>query len=112
MIQAHTGPVIALSVSADGKFLVTYSHVDSRLKFWQVIIDLLLFFYLLEVIKMSGRLKWVFLFEICLSLVGAVGFTHLMHFHVASCPELLMEQFLNKISLTEAIQIYAESVDF
>ena len=57
MIQAHTGPVIALSVSADGKFLVTYSHVDSRLKFWQVIIDLLLFFYLLEVIKMSGKLK-------------------------------------------------------
>lgn len=35
MIQAHAGPVIAVSVSADGKFLVTYSHVDSRLKFWQ-----------------------------------------------------------------------------
>lgn len=35
-----------------------------------------------------------------------------MHFHVASCPELLMEQFLNKVSLEEAIQIYAESVDF
>ena len=35
-----------------------------------------------------------------------------MHFHVASCPELLMEQFLNKISLAEAIQIYAGSVDF
>ncbi|XP_061198196.1 WD repeat-containing protein 7-like isoform X2 [Saccostrea echinata] len=35
MIQAHSGPVIAVSVSSDGKFLVTYSHVDSRLKFWQ-----------------------------------------------------------------------------
>lgn len=35
MIQAHAGPVIAVSVSADGKFLVTYSHIDSRLKFWQ-----------------------------------------------------------------------------
>ena len=69
------------------------------------------FFYLLEVIKMSGRLKLGFS-VLNLSLVSAVVFTHLMHFHVASCPELLMEQFLYKISLTEAIQIYAESVDF
>lgn len=36
VITAHEGPVIAVSVSPDGKFLATYSHVDHKLKFWQV----------------------------------------------------------------------------
>lgn len=35
VIQAHSGPVIAVSVSPDGKFLATFSHVDQKLKFWQ-----------------------------------------------------------------------------
>lgn len=35
-IHAHEGPVIAVSVSPDGKFLTTFSHVDQKLKFWQV----------------------------------------------------------------------------
>ncbi|KAH3775334.1 hypothetical protein DPMN_176735, partial [Dreissena polymorpha] len=35
VITAHDGPVIAVSVSPDGKFLATYSHVDHKLKFWQ-----------------------------------------------------------------------------
>ena len=36
MIQAHHGPVIAVAVSPDGKFLATFSHLDQRLKFFQV----------------------------------------------------------------------------
>jgi len=36
MISAHAGAVIAASVSPDGKFLATFSHVDQKLKFWQV----------------------------------------------------------------------------
>ncbi|KAJ8302878.1 hypothetical protein KUTeg_019274 [Tegillarca granosa] len=35
MITAHSGPVIAVSVSSDGKYLATYSHADNKLKFWQ-----------------------------------------------------------------------------
>ncbi|KAL3860797.1 hypothetical protein ACJMK2_010864, partial [Sinanodonta woodiana] len=35
MIHAHSGPVIALSVSPDGKYLVSYSHADGKLKVWQ-----------------------------------------------------------------------------
>lgn len=35
LIQAHGGPVIAVSVSPDGKFLATFSHTDQKLKFWQ-----------------------------------------------------------------------------
>ncbi|XP_053401409.1 WD repeat-containing protein 7-like isoform X1 [Mercenaria mercenaria] len=35
VIQAHAGPVIATSISPDGKFLATFSHVDQKLKFWQ-----------------------------------------------------------------------------
>ncbi|XP_052824670.1 WD repeat-containing protein 7 isoform X2 [Octopus bimaculoides] len=34
-ISAHTGPVIAVMVSPDGKHLASYSHADSKLKFWQ-----------------------------------------------------------------------------
>ncbi|XP_041377022.1 WD repeat-containing protein 7-like isoform X4 [Gigantopelta aegis] len=34
-ISAHKGPVIAVSVNQDGKFLATFSHVDKKLKFWQ-----------------------------------------------------------------------------
>ena len=36
IIQAHSGPIIAASVSPDGKFLATFSHTDQKLKFWQV----------------------------------------------------------------------------
>ena len=36
MTQAHAGHVVALAVSQDGKYLASYSHADSRLKFWQV----------------------------------------------------------------------------
>ncbi|KAK3086238.1 hypothetical protein FSP39_015629 [Pinctada imbricata] len=35
IIQAHNGPVVAVAVSPDGKYLATFSHGDSRLKFWQ-----------------------------------------------------------------------------
>ncbi|KAK7474852.1 hypothetical protein BaRGS_00033924 [Batillaria attramentaria] len=35
MIQAHHGPVIAVAVSPDGKFLATFSHRDQKLKFFQ-----------------------------------------------------------------------------
>ncbi|KAK6177982.1 hypothetical protein SNE40_012831 [Patella caerulea] len=35
LISAHQGPVIAVCVNPDGKYLCTFSHVDSRLKFWQ-----------------------------------------------------------------------------
>lgn len=34
-ITAHTGPVIAVMVSPDGKHLASYSHADCKLKFWQ-----------------------------------------------------------------------------
>lgn len=37
MIQAHHGPVIAIAVSPDGKYLATFSHKDQKLKFFQVI---------------------------------------------------------------------------
>ena len=36
LIHAHSGPVIAVSVSPDGKFLVSYSHIEQKIKFWQV----------------------------------------------------------------------------
>ena len=36
MIHAHAGPVIAVSVSPDGKFLVSFSHLEQKIKFWQV----------------------------------------------------------------------------
>ena len=36
MIHAHHGPVIAVAVSPDGKFVATFSHKDQRLKFYQV----------------------------------------------------------------------------
>ncbi|XP_070197340.1 WD repeat-containing protein 7-like isoform X2 [Littorina saxatilis] len=35
MIQAHHGPVIAVAVSPDGKFVGTFSHLDQRIKFFQ-----------------------------------------------------------------------------
>lgn len=35
VIKAHDGQVIAVSVSADGKILATFSHLDQKLKFWQ-----------------------------------------------------------------------------
>ncbi|XP_025115150.1 WD repeat-containing protein 7-like isoform X3 [Pomacea canaliculata] len=35
MIQAHHGPVIAIAVSPDGKYLATFSHKDQKLKFFQ-----------------------------------------------------------------------------
>ncbi|XP_064598877.1 WD repeat-containing protein 7-like isoform X2 [Liolophura sinensis] len=35
VIPAHKGAVIAVSFSPDGKYLASYSHVDSKLKFWQ-----------------------------------------------------------------------------
>ncbi|XP_052817918.1 WD repeat-containing protein 7-like isoform X2 [Mya arenaria] len=35
VISAHGGPVIAVSISPDGKFLATFSHIDQKLKFWQ-----------------------------------------------------------------------------
>ncbi|XP_071092027.1 WD repeat-containing protein 7-like isoform X2 [Haliotis cracherodii] len=35
LIPGHHGPIIAVSVNPDGKFLATFSHVDSKLKFWQ-----------------------------------------------------------------------------
>ncbi|KAL5022011.1 hypothetical protein ScPMuIL_001166 [Solemya velum] len=35
IIQAHNGPVIAVAVSPDGKYLVSHSHADSKIKFWQ-----------------------------------------------------------------------------
>ena len=36
LIHAHAGPVIAVSVSPDGKFLVSFSHLEQKIKFWQV----------------------------------------------------------------------------
>ncbi|ESO96910.1 hypothetical protein LOTGIDRAFT_159662 [Lottia gigantea] len=35
LIPAHQGPIIAVSINPDGKYLCTFSHVDCKLKFWQ-----------------------------------------------------------------------------
>ncbi|XP_076449576.1 WD repeat-containing protein 7-like isoform X2 [Babylonia areolata] len=35
MIHAHNGPVVAVAVSPDGKYLATYSHKDQRIKLYQ-----------------------------------------------------------------------------
>ena len=39
LISAHAGPVIAVSVSPDGKVLVSFSHLEQKIKFWQVIVS-------------------------------------------------------------------------
>lgn len=35
MITAHSGPVIAVAFSSDGKNLATYSVSDNKMNFWQ-----------------------------------------------------------------------------
>ncbi len=35
MLTAHTGPIIAVAFSIEGKNLATYSPSDNKLHFWQ-----------------------------------------------------------------------------
>ncbi|KAK3803272.1 hypothetical protein RRG08_021472 [Elysia crispata] len=35
MVSAHNGPITAVAVNQDGKYVATFSHVDNKLRFWQ-----------------------------------------------------------------------------
>ncbi|GFS16350.1 WD repeat-containing protein 7 [Elysia marginata] len=35
MVPAHNGPITAVAVNQDGKYVATFSHVDNKLRFWQ-----------------------------------------------------------------------------
>ncbi|XP_035824212.1 WD repeat-containing protein 7 isoform X13 [Aplysia californica] len=35
MLPAHQGPITAVAVNQDGKYLATFSHMDHKLRFWQ-----------------------------------------------------------------------------
>ncbi|GFN77935.1 WD repeat-containing protein 7, partial [Plakobranchus ocellatus] len=35
MVPAHNGPITAVAVNQDGKYVATFSHIDNKLKFWQ-----------------------------------------------------------------------------
>ena len=41
MVSAHNGPITAVAVNSDGKYVATFSHIDNKLRFWQVCVNVI-----------------------------------------------------------------------